>query len=172
MKDKFFLDTNILVYSFDESQPEKKKISRTLIKIGLEEGIGCISYQVIQEFLNVATRKFAVPLTYKDSRIFLSTVLEPICEVYASIDLYHSALELAERWKYTFYDALIIAAALHNNCAILYSEDLQDRQVIQDLEIINPFKSKQFLNTRHNFIFEDQAGRAPCRYFPQRRLLR
>ena len=141
MKDKYFLDTNILVYSFDESQPAKQKISRQLIKRGLEEGIGCISYQVIQEFLNVATRKFTVPIAYKDSRIYLSTVLEPICEVYASIDLYHHALELVERWKYAFYDALIIAAALQNNCAILYSEDLQDGQIIQELEIVNPFKT-------------------------------
>ncbi len=140
MKDKYFLDTNILVYSFDASQPAKQNISRQLIKRGLEEGIGCISYQVIQEFLNVATRKFTVPIAYKDSRIYLSTVLEPICEVYASIDLYHRALELVERWKYAFYDALIIAAALQNNCTILYSEDLQDGQIIQELEIVNPFK--------------------------------
>jgi predicted nucleic acid-binding protein len=141
MKDKYFLDTNILVYSFDGSQPAKQKISRQLIKRGLEEGIGCISYQVIQEFLNVATRKFTVPIAYKDSRIYLSTVLEPICEVYASIDLYHRALELVERWKYAFYDALIIAAALQNNCTILYSEDLQDGQIIQELKIVNPFKN-------------------------------
>jgi len=141
MKDKYFLDTNILVYSFDVAQPEKQKISRHLIKCGLEEGIGCISYQVIQEFLNVATRKFTVPIAYKDSRIYLSTVLEPICEVYASIDLYHRALELVERWKYAFYDALIVAAALQNNCTILYSEDLQDGQIIQELKIVNPYSS-------------------------------
>jgi predicted nucleic acid-binding protein len=140
MRDKFFLDTNILIYSFDASQPDKQKISRDLIKVGLEKGIGCISYQVIQEFLNVATRKFAVPISYDDSRIFLLTVLEPLCEVYASIDLFHRTLELAERWKYTFYDALIIAAALQNRCTILYSEDLQDGQIIHELKITDPFK--------------------------------
>jgi predicted nucleic acid-binding protein len=142
MNDKFFLDTNILIYSFDDHQPEKQKISRGLIRMAIEKGIGCISYQVIQEFLNVATRKFAVPLTFKDSRILLTMVLEPICDVFASIDLYHHALELAERWKYSFYDALIIAAALQNNCTILYSEDLLDDQIIQELKIINPFKHK------------------------------
>jgi len=140
MKDKFFLDTNILVYSFDDSQPDKQKCSQELIRVALEDGNGCISYQVIQEFLNVATRKFIVPISYKDSRIFLSTILEPLCEVYASIDLYHKALELIERWKYRFYDALIIAAALQNHCTVLYSEDLQDGQVIQELRIANPFK--------------------------------
>ena len=140
MKDKFFLDTNILIYSFDASQPQKQKIARNLIKVGLDQGIGSISYQVIQEFLNVATRKFAIPLSYQDSRIFLSTVLEPLCEVYASIDLFHRTLELAEQWKYSFYDTLIIAAALQNNCSLLYSEDLQDGQNIHELKIINPFK--------------------------------
>jgi predicted nucleic acid-binding protein len=139
MRDKFFLDTNILVYSFDGSQPEKRKISRNLIKKGLDERYGCISYQVIQEFLNVATRKFSVPLSYQDSRIFLTTVLDPLCNVYASIDLYHSALEIGERWQYKFYDSLIIAAALQNKCEILYSEDLQDGQMIQELKITNPF---------------------------------
>lgn len=140
MRDKFFLDTNILIYSFDASKPDKQKISRDLIKVGLEKGIGCISYQVVQEFLNVATRKFAIPISYDDSRIFLLTVLEPLCEVYASIDLFHRTLELAERWKYTFYDALIIAAALQNRCTILYSEDLQDGQIIHELKITNPFR--------------------------------
>ena len=140
MKDKFFLDTNILFYSFDASQPQKQKIARNLIKVGLDDDTGSISYQVIQEFLNVATRKFAVPLSHKDSRIFLTTVLEPLCEVYASIDLYHRALELTEQWKFSFYDTLIIAAALQNNCSLLYSEDLQDGQNIHELKIINPFK--------------------------------
>ena len=139
MQDKFFLDTNILMYSFDKTQPEKQKISRQLIKKGLEEGHGCLSYQVIQEFLNVACRKFEVPLSYKDSRIFLASVLEPLCEVYSSIDLYHLALEIAERWKYGFYDSQIIAGALQANCTILYSEDLQHKQIIRDLRIINPY---------------------------------
>jgi predicted nucleic acid-binding protein len=139
MKDKFFLDTNILVYSFDGSQPEKQKLSRDLIAKSLETGQGCISYQVVQEFLNMATRKFKVPLTFDDSRIFLSTVLTPLCEVFASIDLYSNALEVAERWRYSFYDALIIASALQNDCRILYSEDLQDGQMIKELTIKNPY---------------------------------
>lgn len=60
--------------------------------------------------------------------------------MYASIDLFHRTLELVERWKYTFYDALIIAAALQNRCTILYSEDLQDGQIIHELKITNPFQ--------------------------------
>ena len=139
MKGKFFLDTNIIVYTFDPSQPQKQKIARDLMKIALDKSTGSISYQVIQEFLNVATQKFESPLTLLDSQIFLSTVLEPLCEVYASIDLFQRALEISEQWRYSFYDSLIIAAALQNNCSILYSEDLKTGRIIQDLEIINPF---------------------------------
>jgi predicted nucleic acid-binding protein len=140
MKGKFFLDTNIIVYTFDPSQPQKQKISRDLMKVALDKGAGSISYQVIQEFLNVSTWKFENPLSYQDSQIFLSSVLEPICDVYASIDLFHRALELSEQWKYSFYDSLIIAAALQNNCSILYSEDLKDGQIIHEMEIVDPFK--------------------------------
>lgn len=140
MKGKFFLDTNIIVYTFDSSQPQKQKIARDLIKIALDKGSGSISFQVIQEFLNVATRKFESPFTLQDSQIFLSSVLEPLCDVYASIDLYHRSLDISDQWKYSFYDSLIIAAALQNNCAILYSEDLTDGQIIHEMKIMNPFR--------------------------------
>jgi predicted nucleic acid-binding protein len=139
MQDKYFLDTNILVYSFDKSQPVKQNISRTLIKEGLEQGSACISYQVIQEYLNVATRKFATPLSNKDCRIYLTSVLEPLCEIYASIELFHMGMEISDRWKISFYDSLIIAGSIQANCKILYSEDLQHDQKIQDIRIVNPY---------------------------------
>lgn len=139
MNDKYFLDTNIFVYSFDSSQPEKQEIAGQLIKNGIESGLGCISYQVIQEFLNVAGSKFATPLSSRDRKIYLSNILEPMCEIYSSIELYHLALEISERWKYGFYDSLIIASALQNNCNILYSEDLQSGQFIQNMKIVDPF---------------------------------
>ncbi len=112
MRDKYFLDTNIIVYSFDNTDQGKQDTSRQLIKSGLETGKGIISFQVIQEFLNVATRKFATPISYKDSRIYLASVLGPLCEVYASIELYQLGLEISERWKFGFYDALIIAGSI------------------------------------------------------------
>lgn len=139
MKDKFFLDTNIFVYSFDRSnEPKRQKASR-LIKLALVESKGCISYQVIQEFLNVATKKFATPLTLLDGQRYLDSVLYPLCQIYASVDLYHQALDLMQRWQYSFYDSLILAAALHADCKILYSEDLHHEQAIKSLTILNPF---------------------------------
>ena len=93
MKDKYFLDTNILVYSFDTTNPKKREIALDLISEAIAQSKGIISYQVIQEFMNVALRKFKVPFTSNDCQKYLTVVLEPLCEVYSSIDLYHKALE-------------------------------------------------------------------------------
>ena len=142
MNDKYFVDTNILIYSFDRANPSKRKIALDLISQALEKGTGVISYQVIQEFLNVATRKFAVPLSFKDAQRYLNVVLEPICEVFSSPELFHQALEISDQWRFAFYDALIVAAALQAECRVLYSEDMQDSQTIKGLTIRNPFQTR------------------------------
>lgn len=111
---------------------------RDLIKKA-HAGNGCISFQVIQEFLNVATQKFEVPLKSTDAQDYLAKVLYPICEVFPSENLYFNTLEIIERWKFSFYDSMIIAAAMESECNVLYSEDLQHKQKIFDLAIINPF---------------------------------
>lgn len=139
MNDKYFIDTNIIIYSFDQTQKRKKKISQKLIGDALENATGIISYQVIQEFLNVATGKFKAPLSYQDCQKYLNIVLEPLCEVFSSLELYHQTIDIMERWQYSFYDSLIIAAALKGNCSIIYSEDLQHEQKIMDVTIMNPF---------------------------------
>jgi len=139
MKDRFFLDTNILVYTFDASSPDKRTIARQLLREALARGNGCISYQVVQEFLNVATRKFQQPLSALEARQYLDTVLTPLCEVSSSPALYQRALEIAGRWRFSFYDSLVIAAALSAGCGILYSEDLQHDQSLDTVRVVNPF---------------------------------
>jgi len=139
MNDKFFLDTNILVYTFDDEDLEKRDRARALVAEALSQSHGIISYQVTQEFLNAALRKFAKPLTAADAERYLTVVLEPLCAVFAGFDLYHQAIDIAERWKYSFYDSLIIASALQAGCSVLYSEDLQHGQKIGDLRILDPF---------------------------------
>lgn len=139
MSDKYFIDTNIFVYTFNQDEPEESRIANELIESALVERNGCISYQVIQEFINVSTRKFEVPLSVRDCRKYLNIVLSPLCEIFASFDLYHRALEIMERWQYSFYDSLILGAAIQADCKILYSENFQHNQKIQSLTIINPF---------------------------------
>ncbi len=139
MKDKYFIDTNILVYSFDKSNLKKQQTSKKIISDALYKHEGCISYQVIQEFINVAIQKFDTPLTKDDCIKYVTNVLEPLCEVLSSIELYKDALEIKEGWQYSFYDSLIISSALRAKCNILYTEDMQHKQRIRDLVIINPF---------------------------------
>lgn len=139
MKGKYFLDTNIFVYSFNVNEKDKQRKSISLIANALDNQIGCVSYQVVQEFLNVAARKFIKPLSIQDCQRYLISVLEPLCEIYASAGLYNQALEISERWQYSFYDSLIIAAAINCRCSILYTEDLQNGQKIQNVTVINPF---------------------------------
>lgn len=139
MSDRYFLDTNIIVYSFDERDSYKQETAEELIKDGLIQNQGVISYQVIQEFVNVSTQKFETPLSLKDCKQYVDLVLDPMWEVYSSKDLVHSAFDIHERWQYSFYDSLIIAAAIEASCNILYSEDLQHEQKIYSLKIVNPF---------------------------------
>ncbi len=140
MSGRYFLDTNILVYTFDHQAPTKHKIAMRLVEEALLHQKGLISYQVVQEFLNVATRKFAQPLKADDCRSYLDQVLLPLCEVFSSPDFYRQALNIAERWKYGLYDSLIVTAALRAGCSRLYSEDMQHGQRIEGLVILNPFQ--------------------------------
>ncbi|OGO73138.1 MAG: hypothetical protein A2Z49_01195 [Chloroflexi bacterium RBG_19FT_COMBO_56_12] len=141
MSDKYFLDTNIFVYSFDQAQPEKMEKARALIAEALLKGNAIISSQVIQEFLNVATRKFAVPLKLEDSKEYLQKVLNPLCQVYPDLELYQACLELQLETGYSFYDSLMLSAAVRGGCDGFLSEDLRSGQYVHSIRIVNPFVS-------------------------------
>ena len=134
----FFLDTNILIYTFGHTAIRKQEIATELLEDAIR-GKGCISYQVIQEFLNVASRRLSPPLTETQSQQYLKTVLAPLCEFYPDSDFFRRGLDIKERWRFSWYDSLIITAALECGCETLYSEDLQHKQKIESLTVINPF---------------------------------
>ena len=140
MSAKFFLDTNVLVYFFDSSDRRKQRRAQSLIETALESHGGSISWQVVQEFLNVATRKFSVPMKPAESQKYLAAVLGPLCEIYPSVPLYDEALRLKDQTGFSYYDSLIVAAALAAGCDILYSEDLSHGQKIGGVTIQNPFR--------------------------------
>ena len=139
MPAEFFLDTNIFVYTFDRREPTKQARSRALVERALGTGDGVASFQVVQEFLNVALRRFERPLSDEQALRYLREVLDPLCSVFPTISLYETALSIHRRWRFSFYDSLIVAAALESNCRVLYSEDLQDGQEIESLTVVNPF---------------------------------
>lgn len=139
MNDSYFIDTNIFVYTFDNESLDKRKISRDLVRNALESFKGFISSQVIQEFLNVATRKFKVPLKTEDCRLYLENVLAPLCAIYPDIKLYKLGLEIKKKTQFSFYDSLILASAVILKCRIVYSEDMQNNYKYENLIIKNPF---------------------------------
>ena len=139
MKGKFFIDTNIFVYSFDNTDERKQSISRRLISDALEKHTGIISCQVVQEFLNIALNKFKNKIKPEDAKEYLTAVLASLCEIFPGMNFYLKSLEIKAATGFSFYDSLIVAAAIQGNCTILYTEDLQHNRNIGDLKIINPF---------------------------------
>jgi predicted nucleic acid-binding protein len=140
MSGRYFLDTNILAYCFDASAPDKRTRSNELVRDGLERRSAVISYQVVQEFINVALRRFTPRMTVDEVRDYAASVLRPLLAVNSSMALTVRALEIAERYRFSWYDSLLVAAALEAGCEILYSEDLQHQQRIETLQIVNPFR--------------------------------
>ena len=138
MSAEFFLDTNILVYAFTEQDAPKRIRSRELHELAIG-GRGIISFQVVQEFLNTAQKKFRTQFTDADLREFLKSELWPLCAVLPSAELYAHAIRLRAETGYSFYDSLIVAAALEAGCKTIYSEDLQHDRKLHGLEIKNPF---------------------------------
>jgi predicted nucleic acid-binding protein len=139
MSVKYFLDTNIFVYSFDKSAPAKARISSQLIRQAVAIRTGIVSYQVVQEFLNVALRRFSQPMTTAEGEQYLSTVFRPLLAVHSSQTLYSEALRLQDRHRLSWYDSLIVAAAMEAECGVLYSEDLQHGKKFGALQIRNPY---------------------------------
>jgi predicted nucleic acid-binding protein len=136
---KFFLDTNIFVYTFDEISSVKRARARELVELAPTTRLGVVSHQVIQEFLNVASQKFSVPLSNADCRAYLEQVLAPLWRVSPTVALCLRALDIRERSGYGFYDALIVSAALEAGCRILYSQDLQHGRQFGSLTLVDPF---------------------------------
>lgn len=134
-----FIDTNVFVYDLVASDPRKQEIAETLIRSALASGRGCISYQVVNECLNVALRLGEPALPPGAARRYLVNVLEPLVTVPSTVGLYHRALDIQARYQFHFYDALIVAGAVAAGCSTLFSEDLQHGQRIEDLVITNPF---------------------------------
>jgi len=139
MSARFFLDTNIFVYTFDTKAPAKAKRAARLIRQAADTGEGVVSYQVVQEFFNVAFRRFSRPMNVAEAEQYLITVFRPLLAIHSSAALYLEALRVSGKYRLSWYDSLIVAAALQAQCGMLYSEDLQHGQELEGLRIENPF---------------------------------
>ena len=136
MPDKVFIDTNVLVY-FISNDATKKTTAREVILANPET---VVSSQVISEFISTCLQKKFLSLdevTEASTGFMRALQLAPI-----NANTIHNALKLVKKYKYSYWDSLIISSALENDCTVLYTEDMQHGQVISNrLKIINPFRT-------------------------------
>jgi predicted nucleic acid-binding protein len=139
MKDRFFLDTNILVYAYDGHDPNKQKIAQSLVIEGLELDTGILSVQVLGEFFSVVTRQIKRLMSPDEAReaIVLFSNL-PIQEI--DLTLVQRAIETHKIYGISYWDSLIVAAAERAQCKSILTEDLNDGQVYHGISVSNPFK--------------------------------
>ena len=134
MSDKTFFDTNVLVYCYTETEPNKKAVA-----VGLaQDPDAWVSTQVLQELSNTLRKKFGKDWTE------IALTVEEVCqnfEVYTNQpDTLRDAIRIADRYGYSLYDSLILSSSIAVGCKIVYSEDMQNGQVIDGiLTIVNPF---------------------------------
>lgn len=142
MQDKYFIDTNILVYANDRSEAEKCTRAKQLIIDGILNDNLVVSTQVLSEFYVTVTQKIKIklPIAIAKKEIFLLKSIE-IVEI--DYNLIIQAINISQKQKISYWDALIIAAALKADCDTLYTEDLNPSQIINGLKIRNPFRQRK-----------------------------
>lgn len=134
---KVFLDTNIFIYSMDAFDPAKRKRCRLLLQSARKDFEGVISTQVLQEFYVTATKKLgADPLVMKD----ILHSLEQFEIVVVNPAIIHEAIDCSIINRISFWDSLIVVAAESAQCGMLWTEDLNDGQVIRGVRIENPLR--------------------------------
>jgi predicted nucleic acid-binding protein len=138
MKDKCFVDTNILVYAHDLSAGEKHQRGQKLVEELWESRLGVLSTQVLQELCVSLQRKTSRPPATEELRELIEDYMswEVVTNTAQSVLL---GIDLAEKYRISFWDALIIQAAESAGASILYSEDLSDGQRYGSVQVMNPF---------------------------------
>ena len=137
---KVFLDTNIIIYAYDVSAGDKHEIARKIMVDLWDSGLGVISTQVLQEFFVNITQKIPKPLDKRLTKDILSDLLKWDVVVNDGESILE-AVEILFKYGYSFWDSLIIEAAMRSGSEVLLSEDLTHGQIINGLTINNPFKS-------------------------------
>ena len=141
--DKVFLDTNIIIYAYDLSAGEKHKKAKKIFAELWDSGLGVISTQVLQEFFVTITQKIPKTLDKRLAKDIVSDLLKWDVVVNDGESIIE-AIEILIRYGYSFWDSLIIEAAMRGGAGVLLSEDLSHGQIIHGVTIKNPFKTEPF----------------------------
>ena len=137
MKDKYFFDTNILVYMQDASDPVKQQKARFLLSTHLDNGTAVISTQCLQEFYNVLANK--MKQNKIQTKLIMHSLSENIPVVQITPELIETGIDISVGTQFSFWDSLMISAASFAKCTVLFSEDMNDGQVVNGVTIKNPF---------------------------------
>ena len=133
-----FLDTNVLVYGYDRRDPAKMARALDLLSDAIESGTGVVSAQVLSEFFNVVTRRLPDPLSFEVAGTIVGEVAAmPVVEIDAA--LVQRAIGVCRRYRISYWDALIVAAAERARCSRILSEDLNPGQSYNGVIVVNPF---------------------------------
>ena len=136
---KIFFDTNILVYSVDENDLQKKEIASQLLTDASSSKTGIISTQSLQEFYNVAVKK--LKLSKQIAKEYVELFSNQLTVRQVTVSLILNAIDISIKNKLSFWDSLILSSANDNGCIIVYSEDLNNGQIVGGTKILNPFTS-------------------------------
>ncbi len=140
MIDKIFLDTNILVYLFDKTEKQKQSRAKELIAEYISGAKVIISVQVINEFINITSKKITFPISLSKQKEIIEFLNDLFIISSLTFDITLRAIETAGRYQLSYWDSLIISSALDSTCNILFSEDMQNGLLIDGkLKIVNPF---------------------------------
>ena len=136
-KTKVFFDSNILVYFADGADPKKQQIAEKLIKNAVINDNGVISTQSLQEFFAATTRKLLC--TKEKAKEYVENFSNSFTVEQISVPLILKAIDISIKNQLSFWDSLILSAAIQTGCIICYSEDLSNGQIVEGVKVINPF---------------------------------
>jgi predicted nucleic acid-binding protein len=137
VNDRVFLDTNVIVYADDQSAGVKRSRALAVLRELVAQSRAVLSTQVLQEYFVVATRKLGVPPAVARQKV---DALARLDVVVIRPELVLAAIDLHRLHQISFWDALIVRCAVTAGCSRLFSEDLQDGQVLDGVRIENPFR--------------------------------
>ena len=138
MSDRVFIDTNVLVYAYDQHDPSKQNKAQELLTDGIERETLVLSVQVLGEFFNVVTRHIPKPMTSDEAREIMAIIsILPVQEI--DLAMVNRAIGTHKMYQIAYWDALIISAAERAGCKLILSEDFSDGQAYHEILVRNPF---------------------------------
>ena len=132
------MDANILVYAHDASAGDKHAIALRIMGDLWTSGLGVLSTQVLQEFFAVATKKIPKPLDVPAAKEIIRVLLKWNVVINNGESILN-AIEVHQKYRYSFWDSMIIESAIRGGASLLLSEDLSDGQTIEGVTVKNPF---------------------------------